>query len=88
MSWGTHKYDNFSFSDALIPELSYALTTLLRVGLRVRQFHNHAQNKFRVSLGGPTRFVNMAEWVKKIKRLTISKIKDDKTEKNVTEWCM
>ena len=37
------------------------------------QFHNHAQHKVRVSsLGGPTGFVDMTDWIKKVKRSIVS----------------
>ena len=38
----------------------------------LRHFLSHAQNKARVSVGELTRFVNMTDWMKKVKRSIIT----------------
>ena len=38
----------------------------------IGHFLNHVQNKVRVSVGELTRFVNMTDWMRKVKRSVIT----------------
>ena len=50
-----------------------AITATLTIRTNsISHFLNHAQNKVRVSVGGRTRFVNMTDWKKKVKRSIIT----------------
>ena len=57
----------------------------------LKHFPDHAQNKVSISAGGPARFLNMANWVKKVKILKVSERINDKTstvsQNNVIRDC-